>query len=331
MAHRIASSAPRQNDTVVVVDEGYEPLLIAAAGAAVRLVDWLETYRDRVDRWLIDRGALLFRGFGVDSPAHFRAVAAACSRELLTYSERSSPRTLVEEHVYTSTDYASDQSIFPHNEHSYAKRFPGRICFGCLVPAASGGETPIVDCRRVLRRIPAEIQARFHDRQGWLYVRNFGEGIGLPWRTVYQTESRADVEQYCRANGIAFEWKSEDRLRTTQVRPVTMRHPATGEEIWFNHATFFNVGTLPEAFRSTLLQLFAVEDLPNNTYYGDGTPLEPETLRILQEAYLTEQVVFPWQRGDVLLLDNIRTAHARHPYSGARQVLVSMADPVERP
>jgi alpha-ketoglutarate-dependent taurine dioxygenase len=313
------------------IEHGRTPGLVTSPAADVDLVEWLQSHRDRVDRWLVEHGALLFRGFGVDSAARFRAVAAACSRELLNYTERSSPRTLVEEHVYTSTDYPPDQSIFPHNEHSYATRFPGRICFGCVVAAETGGETPVVDCRRVLGRIPVEIQTRFRDRGGWMYVRNFSDGLGLPWRTVYQTDSRSEVEQYCRANGIELEWKSGDRLKTTQVRPATLHHPTTGEEIWFNHATFFNVGTLPAMLRDTLLQLFAVEDLPNHTYYGDGTPIEPETLTLLQEAYLAERVIFPWERGDVLLIDNILMAHARNPYSGARQVLVSMADPVERP
>ena len=36
----------------------------------------------------------------------------------------------------------------------------------------------------------------------------------------------------------------------------------------------------------------------------------------------------PWQPGDLLLVDNIRSAHAREPYEGPREVLVGMTDPV---
>jgi alpha-ketoglutarate-dependent taurine dioxygenase len=70
-----------------------------------------------------------------------------------------------------------------------------------------------------------------------------------------------------------------------------------------------------------------VEGLPYNTYYGDGTPIEPEVVEQIQAAYRAEMVVFPWEPGDVLLLDNLTVAHGRRPYTGERQVVVAMAEP----
>ena len=36
----------------------------------------------------------------------------------------------------------------------------------------------------------------------------------------------------------------------------------------------------------------------------------------------------PWQAGDLMLVDNIRTAHSREAYVGPREVLVGMAEPL---
>jgi hypothetical protein len=76
-----------------------------------------------------------------------------------------------------------------------------------------------------------------------------------------------------------------------------------------------------------LLSEFKEEDLPTNTYYGDGTPIEPDVLDELRGAYLAEKTVYPWQTGDVLVLDNMSVAHGRESYLGKRKILAGMADP----
>jgi len=39
----------------------------------------------------------------------------------------------------------------------------------------------------------------------------------------------------------------------------------------------------------------------------------------------------PWESGDLLLVDNVRTAHARDPFESPRDIVVGMADPVRLP
>jgi hypothetical protein len=162
-----------------------------------------------------------------------------------------------------------------------------------------------------------------------MYVRNFGDGFGLSWQNAFQTTRRAVVEQYCRNNDIDFEWKANNRLRTRQVRRAVALHPRTRQESWFNHLTFFHVTTLEPVVRDSLLAEFGEEDLPNNTYYGDGTEIEDSVLAELREAYAAEAIMFPWQAGDVLMLDNMLTAHGRSPYVGPRKVAVGMAELVD--
>jgi alpha-ketoglutarate-dependent taurine dioxygenase len=47
----------------------------------------------------------------------------------------------------------------------------------------------------------------------------------------------------------------------------------------------------------------------------------------VRAAFADASVAFAWQRGDLLMLDNMAVAHGRRPYRGERQVLVAMADP----
>jgi alpha-ketoglutarate-dependent taurine dioxygenase len=302
------------------------PLVVKPVVSGLDAAAWAESNREFIEASLLEHGGILFRGFDVKTSGQFAQFMRAVSSELLEYGERSSPRTQVGDHVYTSTDYPAAHSIFVHNENSYQRAWPMKIFFFCETAAEHGGETPIADCRGVYARLAPHIRARFAER-GWMYVRNFGDGLGLPWRTVFQTDDRSAVEQHCRRNGIEATWKDGNRLRLRAVRRAIARHPRTNEEVWFNHATFFNVSTMEPEVREALLEEFDEDDLPTNSFYGDGLPIEPEALEALREAYRLETVTFPWRQGDVLLLDNMLAAHGRAPYSGPRKILVGMSEP----
>jgi alpha-ketoglutarate-dependent taurine dioxygenase len=305
------------------------PLVIQPALHGVSLISWARNNRELIEKNLLEHGGILFRKFTLQSPDEFEQFIGAVSGEVLEYHERSSPRLHVSGKIYTSTEHPADQSIFLHNENSYQATFPLKIFFRCITPALEGGETPIADCRRIFQRIEPRVRERFSEKH-WMYVRNFGHGFGLPWQAVFQTEDRSEVEAYCRSKGIEVEWKEGNRLRTRAVRPAITTHPRTGEPVWFNHATFFHITTLEASLRKALLSEFAEEDLPTNTYYGDGSPIEADVLEHLREIYRLETITFPWQEQDILMLDNMLSAHGRNPYAGARKVLVGMAEPFHR-
>jgi alpha-ketoglutarate-dependent taurine dioxygenase len=301
------------------------PRVVEPVMEGVGLIQWCQTHTDELNTMLNKAGAVLFRNFGIVTVEQFRATMEAACGPLLEYKERSSPRTEVKGNVFTSTDYPADRGIFLHTEQSYNYTFPMRIAFFCMTEPGSGGETPIADTRCVLKRISPRTRSRFEEK-GYLYVRNFGGGAGLSWQEAFQTEDPQEVERHCRANFIDFEWVANDRLRTRQLRPVIADHP-NGEQAWFNHLTFFHVSTLEADIREQMLETFREEDLPNNTYYGDGQRIEPEVMDELRAAYMEETVAFPWQAGDLLLLDNVLIAHGRAPFSPPRTVVVAMAQP----
>jgi alpha-ketoglutarate-dependent taurine dioxygenase len=308
-----------------VVPGQFLPLLIRPEERNVDLLELVPGHRKLIRERLVLHGGVLFRGFSNANIDTFRQLIVALSGGPLEYQERSSPRHEVGNSIYTSTDYPPDQSIFLHNEQSYNVIWPLHIFFHCTTAAPTGGATPLADCRKVYRRISKNTRDKL-ESEGYCYVRHFGGMLGLPWREAFQTSQVSVVEEYCHANNIDFKWGKKDTLSTRQIRPVIRMHPETGEATWFNHLTFFNVSSLGQEIAETLLS-FGRDQVPNNTYYADGSDLEPAVYEELRSAYLAEQVSFPWRAGDVLMLDNMLVAHGREPFTPPREVVVGMAEP----
>jgi alpha-ketoglutarate-dependent taurine dioxygenase len=303
------------------------PLLVEPEIEGLELAAWAEKNRATLEEHLARRGGVLFRGFSVRGEEDLQAVVQAVSGDLMEYTYRSTPRTRLSGRIYTSTEYPADQSIPLHNEMSYSAHWPMKVFFLCVLPAESQGETPIADSRRVFQRLDPALRERFAEKQV-MYIRNYGEGVDLPWQDVFQTADRAEVEAFCRAGGIGCEWRGGDRLTTRQVCQAVARHPRTGEWVWFNQAHLFHVSSLPPGVREMLLETFGEQGVPRHACYGDGSPIEESAIAAVRGIYAEESVVFPWLEGDLLLLDNMLVAHGRRPYTGRRRVVVGMSEPM---
>jgi alpha-ketoglutarate-dependent taurine dioxygenase len=304
------------------------PLVIEPSGGESDAVAWAAVQRVAIRRLLLRHGGLLFRGFTEGSVATFRRFVTAVSADPLPYMERSSPRHELADQVYTSTDHPPRHPIPLHNEQSYNVTWPLRIFFHCVSPSANGGATPVADCRNVYRRISPVLRERLEERD-YLYVRHFSTNMGLNWQEAFQTNDRSEVERYCAKNDIECSWVAGGELTTRQRRPVSAAHPETGEMTWFNHLMFFNISTLDPTVAEALL-LMGKENLPNNTYYGDGSDIEPSALDELRAAYEAEKLAVQWQAGDILMLDNMLVAHGRESYTPPRQIAVAMTEPWSR-
>jgi alpha-ketoglutarate-dependent taurine dioxygenase len=321
----ISLSSQELTKTVVVEPGEGLPLIVQANMAGLDLAEWARASRAYIEMQLLKCGAILFRDFKVDSLSKFQKFVRSISPQLLEYRERSTPRTEVSEEIYTATEYPADQCITLHNESSYSTNWPMKIWFYCEQPAATGGETPLANSRKIFERLDSEIKERFIQKKV-MYVRNYSEGIDLPWQTVFQTTDRLAVEDYCREFDIDFEWQDGTHLRTRQIRPAVATHPRTGETVWFNQAHLFHVSSLALPLRESLLSLVDERDLSRNSYYGDGSAIETSVLDEIRNIYRQSAVIFPWQQGDVLMLDNMLAAHGRMAFSGSRRVLAAMAE-----
>lgn len=293
-----------------------------AAEPGVCPATWAAANSERLDERLLSAGACLLRGFDAPDAAAFSRFVRVFGEELGEYTYGSTPRSKVGD-VYTSTEYPASEVIPLHNEMSYTSFWPERIWFYAAVAAPVGGETPLSDSHAVHRRIPEDVRERF-ERHGVRYVRNYRAGLGISWEDAFATSDRSAVERFCRERDISYEWLDDGALRTTEICQAVATHPVTGRPGWMNQAHLFHISNLKESTRLALMDLMPEADLPRNAYYGDGSPILDADLAAVRAAYDAETLAFPWQRGDLLMVDNMAMAHGRSSFEGPRKILVAM-------
>ncbi|HEX9954446.1 MAG TPA: TauD/TfdA family dioxygenase [Allosphingosinicella sp.] len=285
--------------------------------------------RTRLSAALLQSGALLFRGWQVESLEDFSAVVTAFSgsAERFGYAGGASPRKgLGGGGLYTSTEYPPDMWLSLHNELSYAAVQPRRLFFFCLVAPEQGGETTLADSRRILAALDPALVDEFRSRR-LTYIRNLSPipGSGYGWPDAFETGDPAEAETRARTLGAAVEWREHDVMRVSQTLPATRRHTETGEEVWFNQADGFHPSALsPAAYAEQMALCGSEEHFRLNVTFGDGGAIPLAALHHIRETLKAQTIGHRWQRGDIVVLDNHLAAHGRAPFSGPRRIALAM-------
>ncbi|HEX4417685.1 MAG TPA: TauD/TfdA family dioxygenase [Kofleriaceae bacterium] len=304
-------------------------------------VAWVATVLPRLEQMLLRHRAILLRGFSFTQHS-FRDFAHTVSPELLNYAGGVAPRAALGNDVYLASIHDPRCVILQHHEMSYARRWPMKVLFLAEVVSPTGGETPVCDPRRAMRRIAPTTIAKFRDL-GVSYTRNYVPGRGIPtWREAFLTDDRQVVEAVCREREIEVEWRDGDRLRTRHTAQGTAVHPGTGEEVLFNQCTLLTADTgipaettpavrnllpmLPPAVLESL-RTVPSDERAYNTSFGNGTRIELGILEEVNTAYEDEKRSFTWRPGDVLVIENMLATHGRGTYQGDRRVLAVLAEP----
>ncbi|MDH6625541.1 alpha-ketoglutarate-dependent taurine dioxygenase [Streptomyces sp. LBL] len=312
----------------VALAPGSPPLL--SADAAGDPAHWAAEHRDALRALVAGHGSVLVRGLGLTDPVLAEGVFRQVSGDgLMPDQEPFAPRRRYADGVYSSTKWPANQQMCMHHELSYALEFPGLMLFACLEAPATGGATCLADAAAVLDALPAELTERF-EREGWLLTRTYHDEIGASVAEAFGTDDRAAVEHYCRTHAIAWEWQADGSLRTRRHRSAVVRHPVTGHRCWFNQVAFLSEWTMDPEVRAYLVDVYGPDRLPFSTRFGGGDPIDEDVVRTVNEVYEAHTVREPWRSGDLLLVDNIRTAHSREPFDGPREVLAALGGPVRR-
>ena len=298
-------------------------------GDPALLIAWHRENRPFVEQKLLEHGAVLFRGFRVNTPAAFARFTRAVAPGLLDCLDDNGPRTKLTTGIYTSTEYPAEYQLSMHSEYAYSHKYPAHLYFCCVVEPQVGGATPLGDNRRILKRLAPEVVEEFR-RKRVRYLRNLhgGSGFGLSWQAAFQTNDRAAVEDYCRTMSVDIEWKADGGLRLTHTFDAVVTHPQTREEVWFNQAPQFHPSDYPADIYHSLMSSYRgkEDELPQTSSFGDGTPIDDAALKHIRETMFAQAVVNPWREGDVVLIDNVLTCHGRMPFTGPRKILLAMSD-----
>lgn len=324
-AHRMAHSL--QDAEILLPECAGLPVIVRAREPRTPLDGWLERCWHAVAASFHAHGAMAFRDFLCPDRATFLEAIRNMGSQPFHIREESSRRIHLGDGIYTATEHPAQLDIFPHHESSYSLTVPARVFFFCADRDGSGGETLLADGCRIGQQVRPELRKEL-DERGWALVRRYGDGLGISWQQAYGTQSREEMEAYCTRNSTEVRWTGTT-LFTRQVRRATLNHPVSGRAVWFNHICFFHHSALP----ADLLALLRAEkcELPFDTTYGDGRPIEIGAVEELRTAYRACSVSFEWHSQDVLVLDNLRIAHGRRAYSGRRRLLFAAADAVLSP
>src|SRR6478735_8857032 len=280
---------------------------------------WAAEHRDALRALVIEQGSVMVRGLGlrdaVEVGAVFRQLAPA---GLLIEREAFASRQTYSDGLYSSSKWPPNQPMCMHHELSYLLQPPTLMMFACLTAPTTGGATATADSTAVLSALPPGLVERF-EQQGWLLTRSYNDELGASLVDAFGTDDRNAIETYCRANSVEFQWQRDGGLRTWQRRRAVVQHPVTGQRCWFNQIGFLNEWTMAPEVHEYLVDMYGVDGLPFNTRFGDGQPLGADVVQLLNNAYEANTVREPWQGGDLLLVDNVRTAHSREAFTGPRE------------
>nr|AGS49335.1 putative SyrP-like protein [uncultured bacterium esnapd2] len=287
---------------------------------------WAAGNRAELRSLVATDGAVLVRGLGIANVRTAANVSHTLIDSFVVEREGFAPRDSLERGMYSSTKWPSDQPMCMHHELSYVPEVPSVLAFTCLRAPDSGGVTALADSQAVLDSLDADVVARFSEH-GWQLVRHYNPLVGVSLADAFGSADKDVVEAYCESHRISFQWGPEGSLRTTQTRPAVVRHPASGRLGWFNQIAFLNEWTMDPDVRDYLTMALD-GGLPFTTLAGDGTPLDRETVDAINAVYDAHTIREPWQDGDLMLVDNIRMAHAVEPYKGSREIVVAMGEPI---
>ncbi|KAJ1535786.1 hypothetical protein HK405_015519 [Cladochytrium tenue] len=292
---------------------------VASPPTAADAVAWAAANRDVLRSRLLKSGAVLFRDFPIDSPADFSDFVEALGVEPLPYVGGAAPRHAVYKAVHTTNESPPDQPIPFHHEMAQVPVYPKTIFFYAEQPAVEGGETPICPSDIAVERLEAVLpeQTRKIEDLGVRYMRVLPEEddntspIGRSWVSTFQTRDKDEATRKAENLGTTLEWLPTGDVKSiSPVLKAIKTYPATGKKVWFNSVVAAYLGWIDSR-----------NDPKKAVTLGSGEYVDPQVIETMSGIMADISVSLPWQKGDVMWIDNEQVLHSRAPFVPPRRIL----------
>lgn len=284
---------------------------------------------------LTRHGTLLFRNLPIHDAEDFSKFAHAFGYKPHEIIGIVVDRPLLAPNVAPANEAPKEVLIYSHNESPQVPHAPEYIFFyGHRVPT-QGGESPISSSLELFNRAQREIpefidelaekgilsKVTYHAEkqfQGGSTLRQaFGKEIqDGDDEAEKRRKIEAQIARYGRGKHTTWEWTDGGALVLTHRLPGIRTQPGT------NLPTLFT--GLAAYWKRTQLDVEARKNVTSQLF-GDGTPIPEKYLAHLAKITDEIRVLHRWEKGDVLVFDNIIAQHGREPWQGEQSDRVIQA------
>jgi alpha-ketoglutarate-dependent taurine dioxygenase len=324
---------------------------------------FLRENKEWIDIMMLRYGAVFFRDFEIETAQDVEDSVKSYNPNLNDQYRGTSPRNTQggTEYVFSAAEVPSHWPIAQHIEMSFLPALPKQLYFSALkAPQSIGGETALADFRKVYEDLPKRLRqklatkklryTRTHSKSGAKKTHDVAAMLG--WPEMFGTSDRGEVERLAAEEGMSMRWEGQNNdifVSEFQSEPFQL-HPESNVPVFFNHANVFHWTSFPAelfaSFRRTkdwrflthALKVFARSVVQHgllrkkmalHVTFGDGTPISIMEMQQIRKAIHKNMVFNRWQKGDLLLIDNMSTSHGRRPtYDKGRNIVVAWSDPI---
>jgi len=115
------------------------------------------------------------------------------------------------------------------------------------------------------------------------------------------------------------------RLTLLDVTPTFTVHPKTGERFYRNNL-HTNITYDRAGLSEMVAELRAKQKRPSGMFLDNGEKLSEAEAETIIRTFEEIELAWPWQNGDIMMLDNLQVAHGRNTFTGPREIMVALLD-----